>query len=53
MLGEVRPGYVMLVQVRLCYNMLGHFSSSYFRLGLFRPGEIRLGQVISCYDKLN
>jgi len=26
MLGEVRPGYVMLVQVRLCYNMLGQVS---------------------------
>jgi len=43
MLGEVRPVYVILVQVRLCRNMLGHFSSSYFTLGQFRHGEVRLG----------
>jgi len=52
MLGEVRPVYVILVQVRLCCTMLGHFSSSYFRLGEFRTGEIRLGQVMLCYVKL-
>jgi hypothetical protein len=38
MRGQVRPGWVMIVQVMLGYNRLGHISQLYSRLGQVSPG---------------